>query len=67
MTDYHRHPLLAWRPPGELADWARTEAGGNRGALSALLTEALTDLRAKRERKARRDRIAKSRQQEEQP
>lgn len=25
-SDRHKNPLLAWRPPGELAGWARSEA-----------------------------------------
>jgi len=37
-------PKLSWHPPAELGEWARAEAArrGRRGALSALLTDALT-------------------------
>jgi len=36
-------PQLSWHPPAELGEWARAEAArrGHRGALSAMLTDAL--------------------------
>jgi hypothetical protein len=43
----HKNPTLCWHPPAELSGWARAEAErrGGRGALSDLLTEALTEYR----------------------
>lgn len=50
MPGKHKTPLLGWHPPAELLAWVAAEVarrGGGRGEQSALLTEALTDLRAK--------------------
>jgi len=51
VTGKNKTPLLGWHPPAELAAWARAEAErrGGKGALSALLTEALTEKRARTE------------------
>jgi hypothetical protein len=41
--------VLGWRnPPPELAGWVREESERSGDTISALLTEAVTDLRAKR-------------------
>jgi hypothetical protein len=44
MADRHKGPLLGWHPPAALSARARevAERRGGRGALSDLLTEALT-------------------------
>jgi len=51
MAGRNKTPLLGWHPPAELAAWARAEAErrGGRGALTALLTEALAAYRAEQE------------------
>lgn len=46
--DRHRTPLVGWRPPAELADWARAESEREGRRLGDLLTEALEEYRARR-------------------
>jgi hypothetical protein len=43
----HKNPYVGWNPPAELSEWARAEAGERGEALSTILTEALTEYRAK--------------------
>lgn len=44
----HKNPFLGWNPPAGDSAWVRSEAERCGVALSALLNEALSDLRAKR-------------------
>jgi hypothetical protein len=46
----HKNPFLGWNPPAEDSAWLEAEVqrrGGGRGIRTALLNEALADLRAK--------------------
>jgi hypothetical protein len=43
----HKNPFLGWNPPVEDSAWAREEAGRRGVKLSTILTEALSDYRAK--------------------
>ena len=65
----HKNPMLGWNPPAELSAWAREEAGRRSVALSTILTEALSEYRAKhqgapvtppRARKVREDAAART-------
>ena len=47
MSNRHKSPMLGWHPPAELSAWARAEAERREVDLSAVLTEALSDYRAK--------------------
>lgn len=44
----NKHPLLGWRPPTYLSEWARAEAKRSGRQLSDLLTEALEEYRERR-------------------
>lgn len=54
MPNQHKNPLLGWHAPAELAAWARAEAKRTGTTLKALLTEALAEYRAKREKETQR-------------
>lgn len=43
----HKNPFLGWNPPAEDSAWARAEAERRGVALSTVLTEALSEYRAK--------------------
>ena len=47
MPGKNKTPLLGWHAPAELATWARAEAKRRGIALAAILTEALSDYRAR--------------------
>jgi hypothetical protein len=49
MRDYHRSPLLSWRPPRELSGWARDEAKRRGQRIGDFLSSLLA---AERERSA---------------
>jgi hypothetical protein len=41
IRDRHKNPLLAWRPPGELSGWARSEARRREQGIGEFLTSLL--------------------------
>lgn len=47
MPSQHKNPMLGWRPPAELSAWARAESERREVDLSVVLTEALSEYRAK--------------------
>jgi len=46
MPGKNKNPMLGWHPPAELSAWIRAEAARRDCTISALLTEAVTMMRA---------------------
>ena len=46
----HLKPFIGWNPPAEDSEWARAEAERRGVKLSTILTEALSEYRAKHSR-----------------
>ena len=62
MTDRHKHPPIAFRPPEGDRAWLLEHAATTGRPVNALLAEALSAFRKRTEARQRRDATSLSRQ-----